>query len=276
MLNIDPSLESLVPQDTVFVAGANLDAIRDTTVYKKLLARAPLPQLDDFARQTGLDPRKDLSQILSCSNGKRGLLMARGKFNRADLEARLEHQGATPISYKNHRLYGNENQAITFLNDSTAVAGPTNQLRSILDGHSNAGLPPALRDLLRTLPHNDQIYAALSGGLSGLNLAAPENSNLANIMQALRSVNSATLGMDLGSGLQLAAAVTCNTERDAKFVHDLLRGMIGLGRLNTPDNQPEMLKLYDAIQVTQHETRTEVAANISQQQADKFLDLWLK
>ncbi len=276
LLHIDPSLESLVPQDTVFVAGANLDAIRDTAAYRELLSRVPLPQLDDFARQTGLDPRKDLSQILSCSNGKRGMLMARGKFNRSDLEARLERQGAKPIAYKNHRLFGSENAAITFLSDSTAIAGPASELRPILDGHTTAGMPPALRDLLRTLPQSDQIYAALNGGLAGLNLQAPENSNLANIMQALRSVNSATLGMDLSSGLQLAAAVNCNTERDAKFVHDLLKGVIGLGRLNTPDNQPEMLKLYDAIQVTQQQTRTQVEAKISQEQADKFLDLWLK
>ena len=276
LLHIDPALESLVPQDTVFVAGVDVDAIRNTTVYQKLLSRVPLPQLDDFARQTGLDLRKDLSQILSCSNGKRGLLMARGKFNRSDLESRLEHQGAPPIAYKNHKLFGTENQAITFLNDSTAIAGPTTELRSIIDGHTTSGLPPALRDLLRTLPQSDQIYAALTGSLSGLNLAAPENSNLANVMQALRTVNAATLGMDLSSGLQLAASVNCNTEKDAKFVHDLLKGVIGLGRLNTPDNQPEMLKLYDAIQVTQQQTHTDVQASISQEQADKFLDLWLK
>lgn len=276
LLHIDPALESFVPADTVFVAGANLDQIRGTSVYQKLLSRVPLPQLDDFARQTGLDLRKDLSQILSCSNGKRGLLMARGKFNRSDLEKRLEQQGAKPIPYKDHRLFGSENQAIAFLNDSTAIAGPAAELRSIIDGRTTAGLPAPLRDLLRTLPQNDQIYAALSGGLSGLNLAAPENSNLANIMQALRSVNSAILGMDLSTGLQLTAGVNCNTEKDAKFVHDLLKGVIGLGRLNTPDNQPEMLQLYDAIQVTQQQARTQVQADISQQQADKFLDLWLK
>ena len=202
--------------------------------------------------------------------------MARGKFNRADLEARLRHQGVTPLVYKDHQLFGNENQAITFLNDSTVIAGPTSELHPILDGRKTAGLPPSLRELLRTLPQNDQVYAALTGGLAGLNIAAPENSNLANIMQALRSVNTATLGMDLSTGLQLVAAVNCNTERDAKFVHDLLKGVIGFGRLNTPDNQPEMLKLFDAIQVAQQQTRTEVQANITQAQADKFLDLWLK
>jgi preprotein translocase subunit SecD len=99
---------------------------------------------------------------------------------------------------------------------------------------------------------------------------------MANILQSLRSVNTTTLGMDLSNGFRVTAEVNCNTERDAKFVHDLLKGVIGLGRLNTPDNQPQMLRLYDAIEVTQQQTRTQVKADIPQELADKFLDLWLK
>ncbi len=276
VLHIDPALEALVPADTVFVVGANLEGIRDTPVYQKLLSRMPLPQLDEFARQTGLDPRKDLSQILSCSNGKHGLLLARGKFNRADLEARLQSKGAPPSSYKNYRLFGTEQAAVFFLNDSTALAGTPADLRAIIDHPASGGMPPALRDLLRTLPTSDQIYAALSGGLGGLNIAAPPNSNLSTVLQALRSVQTATLGMDLAHGLNATAEVNCATERDAKFVHDMVKGIVGLGRLNTPDNQPELLKLYDAIQVTQQQTRTQAKADIPQELADKFLDLWLK
>lgn len=275
VLHIDHTLESLVPQDTVFVVGANVEAIRNTTVYQKLLSRVPVPQLEEFTQRTGLDA-KDLSQILACSNGKNAILMARGKFNRADLEKRLEQNGAPLFSYKNHRLFGSEKQAIAFLSDSIAIAGRTNELDPILDGRKTSGLPPVLADLLRALPQNDQIYAAVTGGLGGLNLSAPENSNLAQIMQALRSVNTATLGMDLTNGFNVIASVNCNTESDAKFVHDLLKGVIGFGRLNTPTNQPELLKLYDAIQVTQQQTHTEVKADISQDLADKFLDLWLK
>jgi hypothetical protein len=37
-----------------------------------------------------------------------------------------------------------------------------------------------------------------------------------------------------------------------------------------------MLKLYDAIEVTQQQTRAQVKADIPQELADKFLDLWLK
>ncbi len=235
-LRIDPSLESMIPAGTVFIAGADIDAIRDTPVYQKLLGRMPLPQLDEFTRETGLDPRKDLSRVISCTNGKAGLLMARGKFNAGNLETRLESRGAKRSTYKNHSLFGDERMSILFMNASTAIAGSGPDLRSLIDQGSGSGrgLPPALRELIRTIPANNQIWAALSGGLQGLNIGIPSNSNLENIVSALQSIDTATLGMDLSKGFDLAAAVTCKTERDAKFVHDMVRGMVGLGRLNTP------------------------------------------
>lgn len=274
-VRIDPTLEALIPADTVFVVGANIDAIRETPVYQKLLSRVPLPQLDEFAKQTGLDPRKDLSQILSCTNGKNGLLMARGKFNVANLESRLQERGAKRSDYKNHKLFGTGPGAIVFLNASTAVAGPAVELQSLID-RTAGGLPPALKDLAAKIPANDQIWAALTGGLQGLNLNVPKNSNLENIVNALQSVDTATLGMDLSKGFDLTAEVACKTDRDAKFVHDMLKGVVGIGRLNTPDSHPELLKLYDAIKVTQQQTHTQVTAEIPTDLADRFLDLWLK
>jgi len=122
----------------------------------------------------------------------------------------------------------------------------------------------------------DEIYAALAGGLEGLNLAIPENSNLGNIVNVLRAIDSATLGMNLRSGIAVTAEVTSKTERDAKFVHDMVKGVVGLGRLNTPDSQPEMLKLYDAIKVDRQQIHTKVTADISADLADRFLDMWLK
>jgi hypothetical protein len=275
-LHIDPALESLVPADTVFVVGANVDAVRDTQVFQKLLSRMPLPQLEYFTKTTGLDPRKDLSQILTCSNGKTGLLLARGKFRPQEVESRLEANGAKRFVYKKYSLFGDERAAFFVWNASTVIAGPAVELRSIIDGTGARGLPPALRDLLRSLPADDQIYAVLAGGLEGLNLTIPQDSNLGNIVSVLRAIDSATLGMDLRSGIAATAEVTSKTERDAKFVHDMVKGIVGLGRLNTPDSHPELLRLYDAIKVDQQQTHTKVTADISADLTDRFLDLWLK
>ena len=276
-LHIDPTLESLVPADTVIVAGANLDAIRQASVYQKLLARLPLPQLEEFSRQTGLDPRKDLSEALFCWDGKHGLFLARGKFRPADLEARLKTNGATQFGYKKYRLFGNEQSAIVFLNDSIVLAGPANDLRSVIDrGQSTPGLPPALAELVRTLPGNDQIYAALIGGLEGVDLVVPKTGVFGNLVQVLQAVDSAALGMDLSKGIDAIVRVNSKTERDAKFVHDMVKGLVGFGRLNAPANQPELLKLYDAIQVTQQQMLTVIRANIPADQTDRLLDLLQK
>jgi hypothetical protein len=275
-LHIDPALESLVPADTVFVAGANVDAIRDTPAYQKVLGRMPLPQLEEFTRRTGLDPRKDLTEVLSCTNGKSGLLMARGKFRPQEVEARLEANGAKRVAYKKYSIFGDERASIFFLNASTAIGGPAAELRSIIDKTGGRGLPAPLRDLLRSVPANDQIYAALSGGLEGLNLAIPQDSNLGNMTSALQAIDSATMGMDLRSGIAVTAEVSSKTERDAKFIHDMVKGFVGLGRLNTPDSHPELLKLYDAIKVEQQQTHTKVMADIPADLADRFLDMWLK
>ena len=275
-LHVSPALEALVPSDTVVALGINLAAIRNTSVYQRLLTRVPLPQLEQFSKQTGLDPRKDFSEILLCSDGKNALLLVRGQFHLSDLEARFKSNGVAPANYNGHQLFGDERGAITFLNDSTAAAGSLAEIHALIDHSSGRGLPVTLRDLLRALPPSDQIYAALTGGVENLNLPLPREGNFGNIMQALRSVDSASLGMDVSKGLDALAIVNCSTERDAKFIHDLVRGLVGLGRLNTPDNQPDLLKLYDAIQVTQDKMQTKVTADVPQDLTDKFIDLWLK
>jgi hypothetical protein len=82
--------------------------------------------------------------------------------------------------------------------------------------------------------------------------------------------------MDLSKDIDAIVRVNSKTERDAKFVHDMVKGLVGFGRLNAPANQPELLKLYDAIQVTQQQMLTVIRANIPADQTDRFLDLLQK
>jgi hypothetical protein len=48
----------------------------------------------------------------------------------------------------------------------------------------------------------------------------------------------------------------------ARQIHDALRGLIGIGRLSTPDNQRELLRFFDAIQVSQEDRTVRVRASI--------------
>jgi hypothetical protein len=275
-VHIDPALERLVPSDTIFITGAKIAEIQNTPVYQKWLGQVALPQLEDFTKRTGVDPRKDLSEVISCSNGKSAILLARGTFRASDLERRLEANGATKVAYKGRNLFGNERSAVMFMSSSTAVAGSTPELKAIIDQPSNRGLPPALRDKVASIGAGNQVWAAAVGGLQGLNLGVPDNSNLGTALRLLQGIDSADIGIDLRNGLDLKAEADCKTDRDAKRLNDAVRGIVGLGRLSTPDNQPELLKLYDAIKVSQQQAHVQVVAQVGSDLVDKFLDLWLK
>jgi len=86
----------------------------------------------------------------------------------------------------------------------------------------------ALAELLRTLPGSDQIYAALIGGIEDLDLVMPKADVLGNVAQVFQAVDNGALGMDLSKGLDAIARVNSKTERDAKFVHDMVKGLVGI------------------------------------------------
>lgn len=277
-VRFDADLAALVPADTLFLMCADVDAIRNTAVYQKHIGIIDLPRLNEFARQSGVDPRKDLSEVVSTSNGKTGVFMARGRFNTAEVDARLQKQGATRMSYNGYNLFGDQRNAVMFLDSKTALAGSTGSLKSVIDGHSRnrQELPPALAERIRSIRAGSQIWAAFIGGVQSLKFTAPEGSNLATAISLLRGIDNASLGMDLRSGFDLSGEANCTSEDNAKHLRLALKAVVGFGRLSTPDSQPDLLKVYDAIQVDQQQKKIVITAHVPPELVDKFVDLWMK
>ena len=273
-VRIDPALEALIPADTVYLFGASVERLQQTPMYQKL-SQLALPEVDRFARETGVDPRKDIQEVLACSNGTTMVTMVRGRFNSGELEPKLRARGVPRIAWKGHTLYGTGEAAFTFLSPSIAVGGSTSVLKSVIDAGKPHGVPAALRPLLEAIPERDQMWAVSAGGVPGIRMGITEGNRLGDIAQMLRGIQAVVLGVDFSNGLHLTARLNCRTEDDARHVHDALRGAIGMARLSTPDNQPELLKVYDAIQVTQGNSRVEVNGDLPADQVDRFLTLWL-
>lgn len=136
---------------------------------------------------------------------------------------------------------------------------------------SKDGLPANLREKMRSIPPRSQIWAAGIGSLALVTDAIPMEGNLANLRNVLSKIESWSAGADLRFGLKMEARGVYLTEADAKFIHDALRGLQGLGRLSTPDNASELLRFYDGIQVTQQTSSVRVNADIPADVLDKFL-----
>src|SRR5450755_3785164 len=83
--NID--LSSFVQSDAQLVAGAHVDAAKNSAFGQFLLAQIPAgdQHLQGFIANTGIDPRSDISEVLLAWNGSPGpnahwLIAAHGSF----------------------------------------------------------------------------------------------------------------------------------------------------------------------------------------------------
>jgi hypothetical protein len=266
---IDPALAALVPADATMLGGARMEAIRATPLYKKLLAAQALPQLDNFARETGFDPRRDVRELLVASNGEDAIVAARGTFDPRAFE-RL-----TKSSYKGYTLYTGDRGGVALINASTVIAGTLPAVHAALDRHKagERSGPPGLLARARQIPPQYQIWSVSNGFENLLTLRIPESGNAANVGRILRSLENTTAAADLRTGLNGYISGVCRTEPDAKNLGDAARGLVGLGRLSVPENKPEMLRLWDGVKVDQQQRTINITVSIPQDLVDKLVDM---
>ena len=272
-VRIDPALAPLVPSDTTVLAGVRMEALRNTPVYRKYAAEQKLPQLDEFVKRTGLDPRQDIWELLWAFNGKDYVAMVRGKFGPTGLEPELEKAGAKRLPYKGYSLIGSDELAIVFMNASVALAAKPATLRSILDQRDNGGgrIPPALARQIESVPAQSQIWVAALGPFPAFTVPLAKGDKLALPAQIFATTASFTAFADLRTAVDVSATTVSVTEQDAKRLHDTARGVIGLGRLSTPDARPELLRFYDGIQVEQQQRSVRLHVQVSLDLFEKLL-----
>jgi hypothetical protein len=271
---IDPALMGLIPPDTTLLAGVRLEDIRKTDLYKKNLDQVPVPPIDRFAEQTGIDPRKDLSELLLVSNGKQSALIGHGMFPN-ESESRLEKLGGKQFTYKGFNLVGNDQTATLLVSQTVLAAGETPELRSMVDAHqTSGGPPPAMVELFKEIPGDQaQIWAAYDGGPAKLDL--PEGGNLSNVNKILQSIQSGTFYLDLRMGMTGLVAGTFASEKDAQDLSGAIKAFIGLGRLSAPNDQPDLQRFWDGLRVTQEARIVRTHIDVPEEIVEKTVSIWL-
>lgn len=269
---IDPALAGLIPADTVMLAGVHVDALQKTPVYKKYLADRSFPLFDDFMLQTGLKRREDLWELLFISNGKQSVWLGHGKFS-DEAEPDLKRPGATRFGYKGLTFVGDDRTAVLLVSPSVLGIGSTAALKSLVDNKGQTNAPPAsLAERMKEIPTEAAFWAAYIGGPVAL---PPLSGNFANLTKVLNSIQSGLAYLDLRVALNGLATGICGTEQNATELHDALQGLVGLGRMMAPKNQPALGKALDGIRVTKESTKVNVHIDEPEELLDPVLDLWL-
>ena len=256
-VRVDPALLALVPPDTVMMAGARLDELRETPFFERLLRLGPPGRLDQFIAGAGVDPRSDVSEILVASNGNDGVLMLRGEFS----ATALEREGSEDAPYRGHLMKGDEEAAVLFVDSSTLLAGRPAVVRSIIDRRDEfTGVPAPLLEKMESIEPGNQIWAASLGGVA--RSPVPEAGNLGNAARLLERIQGATLAANLKKGLVFTARGEYASPEDAETLQGALRAVLGLARLGLRD-KPALAAFCDAITVSRQELVVEVHADVT-------------
>jgi hypothetical protein len=260
-VRIDPALATLVPRDTLLLAGIRVEALRATPLYQKIGAETISGLV------SGLD-LKNIWEILAASNGGEMAILARGKFASAGLEPEIALPGASRTSYLGYTLIGNDRTALVFLNPSTALAGQPEVVKRILDERGNSTGPPRpLSEEIAQIAPDSQIWAAGMGGSGQLACAVPQGGNLGNIATALKLVERFRVAADLRSGAKISAVALCRSERDAESLGGALQVFLALARMGNPGFR----SATDAIRIEQQQSTVRLEASIPEEPLESLL-----
>ncbi|HTT65626.1 MAG TPA: hypothetical protein VMG35_27445 [Bryobacteraceae bacterium] len=263
---IDPALAAYVSPDAVALAGVRMEQLRTTPIYRKLAQQNRL-RFDEFRTESGFDPSRDIREVLLASDGKSLLAIARGTFTGPPAGARDAGE------YKGYQLFTRDaGDAIVFIDRNIALAGPAQDVRAAIDqakGHSG-GLPRDLMARVRALPAAAQIWAVVAEWKGATPDQLRQMGNLGNVDRILRSVDGASLTVDLRTGVHAAVTGDCRTEDGARNLADSLRGLTALGRMSMQRN-PDLEQALSAIQVKQDGRVVQLNADIPEDLADRLL-----
>lgn len=265
---IDPAMTAFIPPDTLALAGVRVDQLRATPLYRKLAGTNRLPRFDEFRSETGIDPERDVRELLLANDGKNSLLIARGTF-----EAKAPASVKTSV-YQGYTLFGDgENAVFTLIGKTIVLAGRAAVVRAAIDRHKGGrhDAPAALLARAEALPGDAQVWAAANGWTGFPPEMLPEMGNAANLNRVLQSVEDASMSADLRAGIHAGATGDCRTAQDAKTLSESLRGLVGLGRLSVPENQSDLLRAFDGIQVKQDGRSVKIEVDIPQDLADQLV-----
>ncbi|MDP9171460.1 MAG: hypothetical protein M3N54_12640 [Acidobacteriota bacterium] len=269
--HVDNVLMKMVPPGTTSLVSAHMDQIKATDFYRKLVEQQKLPQVDQFAAETGFDPRRDVREVLYASSLLGSVMLARGTFNiRPD-----PLKSAKLVRHGEYIIQSQGNSGLCILDRTLAAAGELPMLEAALD-EWKSGKHTAAQPLLGRAAGIDsasQFWGVSTGFAGFLADHMPRSSSGIDFSRIFSGLQDTWFDAAFVTGFKGQVHGTANAEQDAINLRDAAKGLVGFGRLSVPENHPEMLKLWDGITVDQQGRTIAIKADIPQVMVDDLVRL---
>jgi len=249
----DASLKFLPPETKgivfIDVAGLrNAPLVQDVLKDKNLVGQR---DWGDFVAATGMDPERDIDKVtIGQLEGKDGVVIVQGRIDKFKIEQFLKDKGKESQTYLGQTLYHDGKNTFVIMNN-LVLLGQLNGVKKVVDQMQVPGSSPLRTDLMaaiQTIDVGNQIWGVGDfsvGDLSNLGVRGP-----APALEMLKSLKSGTYQMHVDSGIQARAVGNFTDVESAKNIGDLVRGALAVAKLQIAQQQPDVVKLLDGIQVT--------------------------
>ena len=277
----DPQLMKLVMADVKVMSDVNVMQARLSPFGQFVLSQMESSQVQQFAAETGFDPRQDLIELLLVSNGAPGagnsLVLASGVFNLAKIAAAATANGATQETYKGVAIIEAPKKAegIAFLNASVMIAGSVANVKAAIDRQAApATLPPSLVTQANQLSVTQDAWALSTISPAALAPASdPKPPAIGGITippNILQQLQSGYLGVKFGANVALTAQAQSDTAEDATALAGLLQLLGNLAQMQTAQN-PGAAAFAKSLTVTATGTIVNISASVPEAQFQQLL-----
>ena len=254
---VDPSLIGLAMPDAKAIAGLDVQQSKNSSFGSYLLSQIDNHAFELLTRETGLDPRTDVQQIVAASTaqGRSSLVVVKGRFTPQRLIDMAAKSGATQETYKGvTMLHGmGDLEGVAFLDTSTILAGTLADVKAAIDRkQSNATFTGALAQRSKEMAAANDAWFATNVSLAEFSkgrVPAQLGGNGGGFGNALEAITQGSGGVKFAAaGATLNLEATARSPQDAQALADVLRfgaSMVQMQR-NKGDNQAKAASLLDA------------------------------
>jgi hypothetical protein len=287
----DPSLLQLVIPDAQVVAGLQVDSAKSSLFGQYVLSHLSVndTKLEQFATETGFDPRHDVSEIVVASNWKqntpdnRWIVAAHGAFNVSKITSTAQANGGVIAPYQGidvvTHLASSDAQVDTglaFLDSSTALVGDLTSIKAAIDRKkSNTPADSSVLAKAQAVSSGKDFWFVTLVPLSNFSASIPDP-NLSGAMQGnlLAGINQMSGGIRFGDTVTISAEAVTRSEKDAQALVDVVKFFAGLVQLNRQKNPAagQVATLLDTLQTSTSGNITTISLAIPEQQLEQLLN----
>ncbi len=272
-----PNELQYIPQDAAVVAYANVRDVMNSEFRQRFREMEPQSkERDEFEQKTGLNIERDIDSVVAAfmpgpegatDNPERSaVVLARGRFEAARLEALAVEHGGTVEDYKGKRLLthleqgktGNGTMAVGFIEADLVALGGIQAVKRAIDAGADNRNVMSNNDVMRLVAEMDNSNAWAVGRFDAL----ARQARLPSEVQAqLPTVSWFSAAGHVNGGVSGLFKAEARDEASAQNLRDVVRGFLAMAKLQA-GSRPGMQQMVESLQLSGEGTTVALSFNI--------------